>query len=186
MTIEISQGKSAAEEMPGWIDVSGSRMCLLDIAGGWMNIVLSIMLFAGEDTAKRVLFEAGASESFSGTAIKKGILPPNANGFNKAVNIFSEAGFGDFMIVDLAFFRGQARITCRDTFEAWAFLKNKIHSNEPVCHYTTGVLLSFMKHFSGMRNLVSVEKKCIAKGDRGMRICHRDRSLPEQDGHCPS
>ena len=164
-TAEDIRSKKSAKNTRGWVDVSGSRMCLFDISGGWMNIMLSMMLFAGEDTAKRVLFEAGASESFSDTAIRKGILAPAANGFNTAVNIFSEAGFGDFMIMDLAFSRGLARITCRDTFEAWAFLKNKIHSNEPVCHYTTGVLLSFMKHFSGKQNLVSVEKRCIAKGD---------------------
>ena len=163
--LKSSRGKYTAKKTRGWLDVSGSRMCLLDISGGWVNIVLSMILFAGEDTARRVLFEAGHSESFSGTAIRKGILDPTVNGFNEALNIFSESGFGDFMIRDLAFSRGYVRITCLDTFEAWAFLQNKHHSETAVCHYTTGILLSFMEHFSGKQDLISVEKKCIARGD---------------------
>ena len=163
--LKCRQGKYTAKKTRGWLDVSGSRMCLLDISGGWVNIVLSMILFAGEDTARRVLFEAGHSESFSGTAIQKGILDPTVNGLNEALNIFSESGFGDFLIRDLAFSKGYVRITCRDTFEAWAFLRNKHHSETAVCHYTTGVLLSFMEHFSAKRDLISVENKCIAKGD---------------------
>ena len=159
------QGKYTAKKSRGWLDVSGTRMCLLDISGGWVNIVLSMMLFAGEDTARRVLFEAGHAESFSGTAIARGILDPTVNGLNEALNIFSESGFGDFMIRDLAFSRGFVRITCLDTFEAWAFLQNKRYSETAVCHYTTGVLLSFMKHFSGKQNLISVENSCIARGN---------------------
>ena len=163
--LKSHQGKYIAKKKRGWLDVSGSRMCLLDISGSWVNIVLSMMLFAGEDTARRVLFEAGHSESFSGAAIAKGILDRTVNGLKEALNIFSEAGFGDFIIRDLAFSKGFVRITCLDTFEAWAFLQNKRHSESAVCHYTTGVLLSFMKHFSGKQNLISVEKNCIARGD---------------------
>ena len=160
-----SHSKISAKKSRGWLDVSGSRMCLFDISGGWMNIMLSMTLFAGENTAKRVLFEAGASESFSRTAIRKKILQPTANGFNEAVDIFSEAGFGDFHIMDLALSKGSARITCHNTFEAWALLENKQVSDSPVCHYTAGVFLSFMKNFSGRQDLVSVERKCIGKGD---------------------
>jgi PAS domain S-box-containing protein len=148
----------------GWLDVSGARMCLLDISGGWVNIMLSMILFAGEDTARRVLFEAGHSETFSSTAIKNGLLDRTLNGFNEAVNIFSESGFGDFVIRELDFNSGFVSITCRDTFEAWAFLRNKRHSETPVCHYSTGVLLSFMENVSGRSDLISVETKCIANG----------------------
>lgn len=149
----------------GWLDVSGARMCLLDISGGWVNIMLSIMLFAGEDTARRVLFEAGHSETFSATAIKNGLLDRSLAGFNAAVNIFSESGFGDFIIRELDFNSGFVSITCRDTFEAWAFLHNKRPSVTPVCHYSAGVLLSFMENVSGKTDLISVETKCIANGN---------------------
>jgi PAS domain S-box-containing protein len=148
----------------GWLDVSGARMCLLDISGGWVNIVLSMMLFAGENTARRVLFEAGHSETFSSTAIQNSLLDRTLTGFREAVNSFSVSGFGDFTIRELTFSQGFAVITCRDTFEAWAFLQNRRHSESPVCHYSSGVLLSFMENVSGKKNLLSVETKCIANG----------------------
>ena len=85
----------------GWIDVGGTRMCLLDIPGGWLNLGTSIILFAGEDTYRRVLFEAGLSETFSEKALKKGILDKTSKGFIDAVTTYSEAGFGDFVIKEL-------------------------------------------------------------------------------------
>jgi PAS domain S-box-containing protein len=156
--------RHTSKKTRGWLDVSGARMCLLDIAGGWVNIMLSMILFAGEDTARRVLFEAGHAETFSSTAIKNGLLERTLNGFKEAVNIFSEAGFGDFVIRELDFNGGFVSLTCRDTFEAWALLHNKRYSETPVCHYSTGVLLSFMENVSGRSDLISVETKCIANG----------------------
>ncbi|WP_300463910.1 hypothetical protein, partial [Desulfobacula sp.] len=107
----------------GWLDLAGTRMCMLDISGGWLDLWRSISLFVGEDTAKRVFFEAGLAEIFSRTALKKGILNHTAESFKAAVDTYSEAGFGDFQIKALSFKKGYARITCPDTFEGWAFLK---------------------------------------------------------------
>ena len=149
----------------GWIDVGGTRMCLLDIPGGWLNLGTSIILFAGEDTYRRVMFEAGLSETFSKEALKKAILDKTSNGFVDAVTTYSEAGFGDFVINDLRFARGYAQVTCRNSFEGWAFLYNKRFFESPVCYYSTGVLLSFMQNISNRNDLVSVETKCIARGD---------------------
>lgn len=149
----------------GWIDVGGTRMCLLDIPGGWLKLGTSIILFAGEDTYRRVMFEAGLSETFSKEALKKGILGKTSNGFVDAVTTYSEAGFGDFVINELRFARGYAQVTCRNSFEGWAFLCNKRFFESPVCYYSTGVLLSFMQTISNRNDLVSVETKCIARGD---------------------
>jgi PAS domain S-box-containing protein len=157
--------KFTSKKARGWVDVGGTRMCLLDISGGWVNVGLSIMLFAGEGTSRRVLFEAGQSETFSGTALEKGILEKTAQGFCDAVDTYSEAGFGDFLVKDLAFEKGYVRIVCRNTFEGWALLHNNRHSETPVCHYSTGVLLSFMKNMTGRDDLISVETMCIARGD---------------------
>lgn len=154
-----------AKKTRGWLDVSGARMCLLDISGGWVNIMLSMMLFAGEDTARRVLFEAGHSETFSSTAINNGLLDRTLSGFKEAVNIFSESGFGDFVIRELDFNSGFVSITCRDTFEAWAFLRNGRPSETPVCHYSAGVLLSFLENVSGRSDLIAVETSCIVNGN---------------------
>jgi PAS domain S-box-containing protein len=171
----------------GWIDVGGTRMCLLDIPGGWLNLGTSIILFAGEDTYRRVMFEAGLSETFSKEALKKGILGKTSNGFVDAVTTYSEAGFGDFVINELRFAQGYAHVTCRNSFEGWAFLYNKRFFESPVCYYSTGVLLSFMQNISNRNDLVSAETKCIARGDDkcefviGTRVELRQRGihLPE-------
>lgn len=156
--------KFTSKRSRGWVDVAGTRMCLLDIPGGWLNIGTSIILFAGEDTSRRVLFEAGFSETFCKTALKNGTLRNTAEGFSDAVATYSEAGFGDFVIREMRFEEGYARITCRDTFEGWAFLYNRRFSQSPVCYYSTGVLLSFMQKIAQRGDLISAETKCIAKG----------------------
>ncbi len=157
--------KFLSRKARGWIDVGGTRMCLLDIPGGWLNLGTSIILFAGDDTYRRVLFEAGLSETFSKEALKKGILDKTSKGFIDAVTTYSEAGFGDFVIKELKFAEGYAYVTCRNSFEGWAFLCNKRSFESPVCYYSAGVLLSFMQDISNRNDLVSAETKCIAKGD---------------------
>lgn len=161
-------GRAAAlihREARGWIDVAGTRMCLMDIPGGWLNVGLSIMMFAGQDTLRRAMFEAGAAETFSSTAIQWGNLTPGDSGFREAVETYSEAGFGDFHIQDLDIHKGFARITCRDSFEGWAVLNSRKRSRIPICFYSSGVLLSFLKNLSGKSDLVVAETHCIAKGD---------------------
>ncbi|MEW6139336.1 MAG: ATP-binding protein [Thermodesulfobacteriota bacterium] len=157
--------KFASQKGRGWIDVAGTRMCLFDIPGGWLSISRSMTLFAGEDTSKRVLFEAGLGETFSTTALAAGILSMTAEGFRDAVDTYSEAGFGDFSVRELRFSDGYARISCGDAFEAWALLCSGKIADSTVCYYSTGVLLSFMKHISGRSDLVATETKCMARGD---------------------
>lgn len=175
--------KFFSKKARGWIDVGGTRMCLLDIPGGWLNLGTSIILFAGEDTYRRVLFEAGLSETFSKEALKKGILGKTSKGFIDAVTTYAEAGFGDFVIHELRFGKGYARVTCRNSFEGWAFLSEKRSFESPVCYYSTGVLLSFMRNVSSRKDLVSAETKCIAKGDEecefaiGTRVELRQRGI---------
>lgn len=149
----------------GWLDVDGTRMCMLDISDGWFNIWLSMVLFAGEDTAKRVFFEVGLSEAFSRNSLEKGVLNNTIESFVAAVDTYSEAGFGNFQIKALSFEKGYARITCPDTFEGWAFLKKNKTVSSPCCYFSSGVLLSFMKTISNQPDLISEEVKCIAKGD---------------------
>lgn len=149
----------------GWLDFAGIRMCMLDISGNWLNLWLSISLFAGEDTARRVFFESGIAEVFSQICLKNGIITNHADGFIKAVDAYSEAGFGDFYIKELIFEQGFARITCPDTFEGWSFAKQNKTYKSPFCFHSTGVLLSFMKTLTGKMDLVAEEVNCIAKGD---------------------
>lgn len=157
--------KFAVKTKRGRLDIAGTRMCLLDISGGWLNIGHSMMIFAGEDTYKRVFFEAGHSETFSRTALEKGHFDNTAKSFRELIDIYSESGFGNYIIRQLRFKDGFVRITCQDSFEGWAYLHHKKLSDSPVCYYSLGVLLSSMKNISKRDDLISVETKCIAKGD---------------------
>lgn len=149
----------------GWVDVGGTRMCLLDVPSGWLSLAEAIQLFAGEDTYKRVFFEAGQRGTFLGTALERRIITRSPEGFREAVETFSSAGFGSFHIRELKFSDGFARISCPDAFEAWAFLQTGKTSFSPVCHYSTGVLLSFMEQISRRNDITATETKCIARGD---------------------
>ncbi|WP_173179638.1 ATP-binding protein [Desulfosarcina ovata] len=154
-----------SKQKRGWLDFAGIRMCMTDFSGNWLNLWRAMILFAGEDTARRVFFEAGIAELFSKTCLENSLLKNNAEGFTKAVDAYSEAGFGDFYIRELIFENGFTRITCQDTFEAWTFAKKNKKNEYPFCYHSTGVLLSFMRTLTGRSDLVAEEVKCIAKGD---------------------
>jgi len=158
--------KFTSKKSRGWVDVGGTRMCLLDIPGGWFSMGAAINLFAGEETYRRVMFEMGLAETFTQKAAESGVLEYSAKGIYDAVDTFSEAGFGDFVIEELRFAEGYARITCKDTFEGWIFRNHHKVSDVPVCYYSAGVLLSFVQTITKRNDLSSVETACIAKGDR--------------------
>ncbi len=157
--------KFSSRKGRGWIDVGRTRMCLLDIPGGWLSLLRSTTLFAGEDTSKRVLFEAGLGETFSTDALEAGFLSETPQGFIDAVDTYSEAGFGNFVVRELRFSQGYARITCDDAFEAWALLRKEKGVDSKVCFYSTGVLLSFMRQLTGKTDLVADEIRCMGRGD---------------------
>jgi len=162
--------KFASKKSRGWIDVGGSRMCLLDLEGGWLNLYTTLADYAGDETAARTLFEAGLSESFTRNAIRKDLIQPNADGFRAALDCFSEAGFGDYRIEELHFSEGAVVIVCHDGSGAWSFKRNGLRSEHPVCYYAAGVLLSFMRHTSGKTALYCVETACLARGDAECRF----------------
>lgn len=157
--------KFTSKKSRGWVDVGGTRMCLFDIPGGWFRMGMIINLLAGDETYRRVMFEMGLAETFTQRATEGGVLKHSAKGFYEAVDTFSEAGFGDFIVEELEFSKGYARITCQDTFEGWVFCSHHKISTEPVCYYSAGVLLSFMQHITERTDLTCTETKCIAKGD---------------------
>ncbi len=157
--------KFATQKRRGWIDVGGTRMCVLDVSNGWLSLAEAIQLVAGEDTYKRAVFEAGQRGTFPGTALERRIISRTPEGFREAVETFCSAGFGSFRIEELRFSDGFARISCPDAFEAWAHLQTGKSSAVPVCHYSTGVLLSFMEQISRRNDIAATESACTAKGD---------------------
>ncbi len=181
-TMKLNAIKFTTKRGRGWIDVGGSRMFLLDIAGGWYNLVERIILFAGEETSRRVLFDAGQAETFTTKALNNGVLEHSAQGFVDAVDTLSEAGFGDFRVRELNFEEAYARITCADAFEGWAYLYEGKTTDVPVCHFSSGALQSFMQHTSGKKDLLSTETKCIAKGDDECEFIVGKREELERQG----
>ncbi|MBI5118814.1 PAS domain S-box protein [Candidatus Poribacteria bacterium] len=163
--IERTRVKFTKKRARGWIDVASTRMCLLDIAGGWKNLFERLALFAGDDTARRVIFEAGNSETFTTNALRGGFLGCDAQSFVDAVETYAESGYGDFTIRSLEWEKGYALIRCCDTFEGWSYRSSGQLAAEPVCNYSRGVLLSFMQHTTQLEGLECVETMCVACGD---------------------
>jgi PAS domain S-box-containing protein len=162
--IERTRVKFTKKRARGWIDVASTRMCLLDIAGGWKNLFERLALFAGDDTARRVIFEAGNSETFTTNALRGGFLGCDSQSFMDAVETYAESGYGDFKIRGLEWDKGYALIKCSDTFEGWSYRSSGQLAAEPVCNYSRGALLSFMQHTTQLDGLECVETKCIACG----------------------
>ena len=75
---------------------------------------------------------------------------------------FSEAGFGNFVIRELHFSNGYARISCEDTFEAWALHYNGQSFDSTIC-FSTGALLSFTRRLSGKDGLVAGETRRVRR-----------------------
>lgn len=182
--MKLNAIKFTTKRNRGWIDVGGSRMFLLDISGGWYNLVERIMLFAGSETSRRVLFDAGKAETFTTKALKQGVFTMSPQGFIEAVDTLSEAGFGDFRVEELRFDEAYATITCTDAFEGWAYLQEGRASDVPVCHFSAGALLSFMQNTSGNHDLISTETKCVARGDDHCEFIVGKRDALEKQGIC--
>ncbi|NOZ22245.1 MAG: PAS domain-containing protein [Planctomycetes bacterium] len=174
--------KFATKKSRGWIDVGGSRMCLLDLEGGWLRLFTTLADYAGEETAARTLFEAGAGESFTTNAFEQGLITKSAQGFRDAVDCYSEAGFGDFRIQEIHMAEGAAVITCRDTGTSWSFKRTGRTWDQPVCYYDAGGLLSFMRFASGKKGLHCVETRCVACGDEECAFYIGPRSWLKQRG----
>ncbi len=130
----------------GWMNVGNSRMILFDVKQGFYQIRRVIEREVGENSSY-VVFQAGiqGGYSFLIPMIRKGDLQPNLTGFLMAIIFYSEAGFGDFKIIDLQWDKGWAVIQCKNAFEGWAYAENHRNSERPVCDYTRGIFLAFMK-----------------------------------------
>lgn len=156
----------------GWINVGNTRMVFFDVKQGFYQIRRVIEREVGENS-NFVVFQAGirGGYSFLIPMIRRGDLQPDFTGFLKGINIYSEAGFGDFKIIDLKWDKGWVVIQCKNAIEGWAYVENHQISEKPICDYTRGIFLSFMKGTHRFANtglfdqLDCIETLCIGKGD---------------------
>jgi len=160
----------------GTINVGGARMALLDIAGGFYSIRTILRDDLGV-VEKELMYRAGieGAGSFLASALDSEILRADADGFRASLDAYSSAGFGDFKVTEVEWDRSWAIVTCKDTFEGWAYARNHNIRDTVVCDYSRGVLAGFMRHLR-MQNDVDassvtcIEEDCIGKGDGTCRF----------------
>ncbi|MFX0206453.1 MAG: hypothetical protein ACFFDT_10750, partial [Candidatus Hodarchaeota archaeon] len=133
----------------GEIRVGGLRMCLFEITGGFFSIRESLEKSIGP-AASTILYQAGvrSGKRFVASASRIGMIRTGRQGLTDCIDVFSQAGFGNFSIVDFDWEIPQMVIECCNptAFEAYAYQENKSSPIVPVCDYTRGVLAGFIQH----------------------------------------
>jgi predicted hydrocarbon binding protein len=149
----------------GWIEIGGTRMCLLDVANGYHALRKEVQTHAPH-LEPLIFYNSGkkGGASFAESALESNLIHRDRQGFQMCVEAFSLCGFGDFQLLEIDYAGGKARVSCGDAFEAWAFLYHKETSREAICHYARGVLCSFMNVLK-RKEFECEEVRCRAKGD---------------------
>ena len=173
---------------PGWIEVGHTRMCLLEIEGGFYRLRRNLRISVGMHE-KEMIYQAGmeGSSNFMQNGIATQQFGADANGFRMALKAYSDAGFGDFHTESIDWPSFRATLIGRETFEGWAFQKRKDFNKECCCDYTRGVVSSFMLFSHNptqdeLDRFACVETHCVGKGDRECRFELGFRESLEKEG----
>jgi signal transduction histidine kinase/predicted hydrocarbon binding protein len=150
----------------GWLEVGSTRMILLEVRGGFYALRDSLEMLVGPDVAERVLYEAGnaGGMSYASSAVAAGTVPAGIDGFAECVRVYSEAGFGDFAVEALDPDAPYAFVSCRHSFESWAYREHGRFTSRHVCDYSAGVLAGFMRCLTGLHGLECAELQCTVHG----------------------
>ena len=144
-------------------------MCLFEIVGAFYAIRDSLEKSIGP-AASTLLYLAGVQggRSFAGSACRIGMIKPGTDGLADSIEIFSQAGFGNFFVSDADWGEPRVVVECDApaAFEAFAFKENKRIAKAPVCDYTRGVLAGFYQELSKREDIMCVELECKASGSR--------------------
>jgi len=153
----------------GEIRVGGLRMCLFEIVGAFYSIRDSLEKSIGP-AASTLLYLAGiqGGRRFAGSAGKIGMIKGGTGGLADCIEIFSQAGFGNFFISDADWQEPLVIVECDapTAFEAFAFKENKHIAKAPVCDYTRGVLAGFYQELARREDIMCLEVECRAAGSR--------------------
>jgi len=146
-------------------------MVLFDLLQGFYQLQKVIKREVG-DNASYLIFQAGIKGglSFLEPMIQSGRIEAGPRGFADGLSRFTDGGFGDFQIREMAWEAGWARITCRSSVEGWIYARKRSKPRRPVCHYSRGIILGFMRAThryaatSLENDLDCVESSCRATG----------------------
>ena len=171
--IQESQAMPNAEEgianfvQRGEIRVGGLRMCLFEIAGGFYSIREELERTIGPATST-IIYHAGVNSGkrFVSSAARIGMIKRGAGGLADCIDIYSQAGFGDFTIVETDHSVPRVLVECTSpiAFEAFAFKENNSTAKVPVCDYSRGVFAGFYQQLVGRHDVMCVESHCRASG----------------------
>ncbi len=144
-------------------------MCLFEIVGGFYSIRDSLEKAIGP-AAGTMLYQAGiqGGRRFVSSAAKIGMIRRGSDGLSDCVEIFSQAGFGNFIIMESEWREPRVIIECEApaAFEAFAFKENKTPVSVPVCDYARGVLAGFVQELEKREDIMCLENECKASGAR--------------------
>ena len=177
----------------GWFEVGHTRMIFFDIFQGFYNLKKVIREEVGEN-ASYLIFQAGIKGGFSflEPMIRKGRIRPAPQGFVHGLTVFTDGGAGHFLIQEMDWQKGWARVQCRNTFEGWMYAQHGDAPGKPACDYTRGIMLGFMQathQFAGTgleQVLDCVEISCLATGDELCEFLVGSRTEIEDRGYVPS
>lgn len=145
----------------GWICVDRSRTCLTDIEHGFYGIRKSVEQLIGP-VAGTVYYNAAieGGTAYVRGALKSGSIARSEQGFEDCVDVYSQLGFGDFMVREIDYEHAKGVVTCKDAFEGWAWKRHGDASK--ACYYSCGILAGFMRALTGREDVECVETDCIA------------------------
>jgi signal transduction histidine kinase len=155
------------QDQPGILRFGGPRMVMLDVEAGFWNLRKQIETLVGVQLAHSTLKQAGINggASFARNYISHTSKEDGPTAFRDCIEAYQAAGFGHYEITEIEWPIGHVMIQGTETFESWMFHKHHIQANNPVCSYTTGVLIGFVNVVANRDDVVCVEQSCQALGD---------------------
>ena len=177
----------------GWLHVGRTRMILFDLLQGFYILQKVIKSEVGEN-ASYLIFQAGirGGLSFLEPMIESGRIQPGPEGFAEGLSVFTDGGFGEFKIGEMNWKEGWAVITCDGSVEGWIHARKRSRVKNPLCHYSRGIILGFMRatHLHSKPSLVDqldcVEISCLAAGQKRCTFVVGKQSTIKRHGYEPS
>ncbi|MBS3753363.1 MAG: GAF domain-containing protein [Anaerolineales bacterium] len=157
------------ERKPGHLLFGQARMALLDVKAGYWGLRRQLEVFVGPRQRDLVLKQAGVNGGASFARSFVGSQPTDPKqALRDCLAAYQAAGFGQLTIQEMEFpfsnEEGHILIQADDTFEAWAAIENNEIKHGPVCAYTAGVLVGFVNVLDKRRDVVCIERTCLANG----------------------
>ncbi len=129
----------------GRLEIGMSRMCVMDIAGGFLTLKESLRNEIGS-RGKEVLYSAGfeGGKTFLEKLLAAKRLKADESALKEALLQYSSAGFGNYLLESFNLEDGTTIIKGHDCFEAWAHKEKEIMHDDQVCDYSRGVMSGFV------------------------------------------